>query len=94
VAAGAIAEKYLKTVYGVEIVAFVASVGKIHIPGILGPQLPASHGEEEGDDETDDVISPEFTKLLSSITRAEVDRHSTRCPHEETAARMTEVCGI
>lgn len=36
VAAGAIAEKYLKIAYGIEIVAFVASVGKIHIPSSTG----------------------------------------------------------
>jgi chorismate synthase len=34
VAAGAIAEKYLKLAYGVEIVAFVSSVGAVHLPGL------------------------------------------------------------
>ncbi|CBQ70809.1 probable ARO2-chorismate synthase [Sporisorium reilianum SRZ2] len=39
VAAGALAEKYLKEAYGVEIVAFVSSVGKVHIPRYPGEQL-------------------------------------------------------
>ncbi|KAJ2502337.1 bifunctional chorismate synthase/riboflavin reductase [NAD(P)H] aro2 [Coemansia sp. RSA 1972] len=38
VAAGAIAEKYLKEVYGVEIVAFVSSVGTIDMPGQMGQE--------------------------------------------------------
>lgn len=33
VAAGSIAEKYLKLVYGTEIISFVSSVGPIHLPG-------------------------------------------------------------
>jgi len=28
--------------------------------------------------------------LLATITRAEVDKHPTRCPHSETAERMTK----
>nr|CDI52294.1 probable ARO2-chorismate synthase [Melanopsichium pennsylvanicum 4] len=39
VAAGALAEKYLKEAYGVEIVAFVSSVGKVHIPRFPGEEL-------------------------------------------------------
>lgn len=39
VAAGALAEKYLKEAFGVEIVAFVSSVGKVHIPRFPGEQL-------------------------------------------------------
>ncbi|PWZ03411.1 putative ARO2-chorismate synthase [Testicularia cyperi] len=39
VAAGALAEKYLKEAYGVEIVAFVSSVGKVHIPRYPGEEL-------------------------------------------------------
>ncbi|KAF8475062.1 5-enolpyruvylshikimate-3-phosphate phospholyase [Kalaharituber pfeilii] len=37
VAAGAVAEKYLRTVHGVEIVAFVTSVGGVHLPCARGP---------------------------------------------------------
>ncbi|UZJ51129.1 hypothetical protein CBS101457_000449 [Exobasidium rhododendri] len=39
VAAGAVAEKYLKEAFGVEIVAFVSSVGKVHIPRFPGEKL-------------------------------------------------------
>ncbi|KAJ1019410.1 hypothetical protein NDA16_004527 [Ustilago loliicola] len=58
VAAGALAEKYLKEAYGIEIVAFVSSVGKVHIPRYPGEELaqnvetvpaaPAAEGEGEG----------------------------------------------
>lgn len=76
VAAGAIAERYLKLAYGVEIVAFVSSVGKVHMP----------------DSETDnDLLSEDYLKLLSTITREKVDENSVRCPHQETADLMEEV---
>lgn len=91
VAAGAIAEKYLKTVYGIEIVAFVSSVGKVHLPvSVAPPSLVPTDGDEENGD-VQDVLSPEFTTLLSTITRQEVDQNPTRCPHAETAERMTKV---
>ena len=88
VAAGAIAELYLKQVYGVEIVAFVSSVGKINIPASVGGRAP-SH--EEDNDEIEEALTPEFRQLLSSVTREMVDAHPTRCPHPETAERMTKV---
>lgn len=85
VAAGAIAEKYLTLAYGVEIVAFVSSVGKIRIPSTV--QSPS--GDEE-DDEAQDALTSEFRELLTKITREEVDKHPTRCPHPETAEKMTK----
>ncbi|KAH7911812.1 chorismate synthase [Hygrophoropsis aurantiaca] len=84
VAAGAIAERYLKLAYGIEIVAFVSSVGKIHLPSTV--PTPAN----EDDDTAQDALTPEFRALLGSITRAEVDAQPTRCPHAETAERMTQ----
>ncbi|SPO35526.1 probable ARO2 - chorismate synthase [Pseudozyma flocculosa] len=42
VAAGAVAEKYLREAYGIEIVAFVSSVGKVHVPRYPGEQLAPS----------------------------------------------------
>jgi chorismate synthase len=91
VAAGAIAEKYLKLAYGVEIVAFVSSVGKLHLPASLAPpSLPPANPDEE-DDTAHDALTPEFVQLLATITRDEVDKHPTRCPHLETAERMTKV---
>ncbi|KAF9535796.1 chorismate synthase [Crepidotus variabilis] len=86
VAAGAIAEKYLKLAYGVEIVAFVSSVGKIHLPSSVAP---LDSTDEENDAATD-ALSPEFLKLLATISREEVDKQPTRCPHPETAEKMTQ----
>jgi chorismate synthase len=91
VAAGAIAEHYLKKVYGVEIVAFVSSVGKIHLPDSLAPPSLTSLKEGEEEDEVEDALSPEFRKLLATITREEVDKYTTRCPHQETSDKMTSV---
>ncbi|ORY29563.1 chorismate synthase [Naematelia encephala] len=76
VAAGAIAEKYLKEAYGVEIVAFVASVGRVLLPFA-----------KEGDDE---VLGKEYLDLLTGVTRSQVDKEITRCPHRETSAKMEE----
>ncbi|KDQ14451.1 hypothetical protein BOTBODRAFT_110128 [Botryobasidium botryosum FD-172 SS1] len=87
VAAGAIAEKYLKEAHGVEIVAFVSSVGKIHIP--TTPPTPPSNGDEDEDAATD-VFTPEYLHLLKTITREIVDKDLTRCPHAETAEKMTQ----
>ncbi|KAJ7293920.1 chorismate synthase [Mycena rebaudengoi] len=84
VAAGAIAERYLKIAYGIEVVAFVSSVGKIHLPST--EILPTTTGED--DDDASDALSEEFRQLLASISREEVDKHPTRCPHPETAERM------
>ncbi|KAG5353849.1 Chorismate synthase [Termitomyces sp. T112] len=86
VAAGAIAEKYLKLAYGIEIVAFVSSVGKIHLPSNV---VLTSSGNED-DDEGQDALSEEFLHLLKTITREEVDKYPTRCPHPETSERMTQ----
>lgn len=76
VAAGAVAEKYLKLAYGVEIVAFVSSVGKIHL-------ATSSTDDEEIDDE--------YINLLKTVTREDVDRTLIRCPHAATAQLMEDV---
>lgn len=76
VAAGTIAERYLKMAYGVEIVAFVSSVGKIHIPDSAGD---------------DDLLSEEYLQLMHGLTREKVDENTVRCPHQETAELMEEV---
>lgn len=90
VAAGAIAEKYLKQVFGIEIVAFVTSVGKIHLPSNVAPPSLMAADEDEDNDDVADALTPEFRQLLATITREEVDKHPTRCPHPETAERMTK----
>ncbi|KAF8973792.1 chorismate synthase [Flammula alnicola] len=90
VAAGAIAEKYLKLAYGIEIVAFVSSVGKIHLPSTLAPPSLTPQNPDEEDDAARDALSNDFIHLLSTITREEVDKLPTRCPHPETSERMTK----
>lgn len=92
VAAGAIAEKYLRAAHGIEVIAFVSSVGKIHLPASVAPPslLPSSHNEDD-DDDAGDALSPAFVDLLKTINRETVDSHPTRCPHTETAERMTKV---
>ena len=73
VAAGAIAEKYLKEALGVDIVAYVSSVGNVSLPFA------------QNDDE---VIGKEYLELLSTVTREQVDKEITRCPHKETSEKM------
>lgn len=77
--------------HGIEIVAFVSSVGKIHLPSSVSPPSVAPVDGEEDNDDVEDALSPEFRKLLASITREEVDKYSTRCPHAETSERMIKV---
>ena len=77
-AAGAIAEKYLREAYGMEIVAFVGSVGRV--------ALPFTEGEEE-------VLGTEYMELLRGVMREDVDKEITRCPHKQTSAKMEEVRG-
>ncbi|KAK0478155.1 chorismate synthase [Armillaria novae-zelandiae] len=86
VAAGAIAEKYLKLAYGIEVVAFVSSVGKIHLPSTV--VSPSS--SDADDDDAQDAISEDFRQLLATVTREQVDSHPIRCPHPEIAERMTQ----
>lgn len=106
VAAGAVAEKYLKEAFGVEIVAFVSSVGKVHIPRFPGERLAPSKSIDQTtsqtsidntiqtngmtDEESEEPLSAEFRSLLSSITRSEVDKTDIRCPHPEAADRMRQ----
>jgi chorismate synthase len=61
VAAGAVAEKYLLERFGVEIVAWVSSVGEVAAIDV-------------------DILS---------VDRTTIDRSDVRCPHAESADRMT-----
>lgn len=92
VAAGAIAEKYLKQAHGIEIVAFVSSVGKIHLPSTVS--TVAATDADEDNDEIEDALTPEFRALLATVTREHVDKSPTRCPDAETSERMIKVCII
>ncbi|KAH9442227.1 hypothetical protein MJO28_015102 [Puccinia striiformis f. sp. tritici] len=90
VAAGAIAEKFLRIAYGVEIVAFVSGVGPVHLSSksFSPPTVNGSNGTHR--DEEEDYSGPEYLQFLSNITREEVDKSFVRCPHEPTASRMTQ----
>lgn len=79
VAAAAIAEKYLKVAYGVEIVAFTNSVGNEHLfPSTRTHPSPSTN--------------PEFLNLLEGITREQVDSFlPVRCPNGEAAKRMEDL---
>ncbi|KAK3320555.1 chorismate synthase [Cercophora scortea] len=78
VAAGAIAEKYLRLAYGVEIVAFTTSVGSQH----LFPPTPEHPSPS---------TNPAFLTLLQSIDRPTVDSHlPVRCPDAAAAKAMVD----
>jgi chorismate synthase len=78
VAAGAIAEKYLKLAHGVEITAFVSSVGNIHMfPATPEHPTPSTN--------------PAFLKLLETINRETVDSFiPVRCPDATASEKMAE----
>ncbi|KAJ1911661.1 bifunctional chorismate synthase/riboflavin reductase [NAD(P)H] aro2 [Mycoemilia scoparia] len=83
VAAGTIAEKYLKEAYGVEIVAFVSGVGKIEMESQIR-QREAEDTTSSGD------INGKFYQLIDKITREDVDSDPVRCPDSETAVKMKD----
>lgn len=78
VAASAIAEKYLKLAHGIEIVAFVSSVGGLHMfpPSATHPS-PSTN--------------PAFLSLIETITRNKVDEFApVRCPDKLASEKMAE----
>ncbi|GKT56379.1 chorismate synthase [Colletotrichum tofieldiae] len=79
VAAGALAEKYLREAYGTEITAFTTSVGNCH----LFPPTP---------EHPTPSTNPGFLSLLNTIDRSTVDQFlPVRCPHEETNDKMIDL---
>ncbi|KAJ9143349.1 Chorismate synthase [Pleurostoma richardsiae] len=78
VAAGAVAEKYLRLAYGVEITAFVTSVGGVH----LFPPTPEHPSPS---------TNPAFLTLLQTVDRKTVDSFlPVRCPDEAASRRMED----
>ena len=79
VAAGAIAEKYLRLAHGIEIVAFVSSAGnEFFFPPT--PTHPTS------------ATNPEFLKMIETIDHETVDSFApVRCPNEEASKRMEKL---
>jgi chorismate synthase len=70
----------------------VSSVGKVHLPSSIQPLSRVADVSDEDNDEAEDALSSEFRTLLATVTREEVDKFPTRCPHPETSDRMTKVC--
>ncbi|KAG0144095.1 hypothetical protein CROQUDRAFT_65382 [Cronartium quercuum f. sp. fusiforme G11] len=89
VAAGAIAEKFLKLAYGIEIVAFVSSVGQVHFT-TKSLKAPVSNVTNEVHCVDENWCDPEYMQYLSNLTRADVDKSLVRCPHLPSSALMEE----
>ncbi|EEB08336.1 chorismate synthase [Schizosaccharomyces japonicus yFS275] len=81
VAAGAIAEKYLLEAYGVEIVAFVSSVGNI--------SMPLKHACADVED-PESPITAEVLEFLQNVTREQVDATTVRCPDPSVSQKMAD----
>ncbi|KAF2021484.1 chorismate synthase-like protein [Aaosphaeria arxii CBS 175.79] len=81
VAAGAIAEKYLREAFGVEIVAFTSSIGN----EFLFPPTP---------EHPTSATNPAFLQLIETIDRKTVDEFlPVRTPNEEVSKRMEKLVG-
>ncbi|KAJ3369933.1 hypothetical protein HDU91_006733 [Kappamyces sp. JEL0680] len=81
VAASAVAEKYLSITHGIEVVAFVSSVGAVAME---------PYGEyEDGNQEWLDKWK-KWWAYLKTVNRKQVDSNEVRCPDEKVAAKMRE----
>ena len=81
VAAGAVAEKYLKEAHGVEIVAFTNTVGPEEL-------FPATRTHPAPS------MNPAFLDLIEKVTREDVDGFlPVRCPNADVSKRMEELIG-
>ncbi|TAQ85920.1 hypothetical protein B7494_g5757 [Chlorociboria aeruginascens] len=79
VAAGAVAEKYLRLAHGIEITAFVSSVGNIHMYPPT-PEYPTAS------------TNPSFLSLIQTITRERVDEFvPVRCPDPKVSDAMANL---
>ncbi|KAJ3382960.1 hypothetical protein HDU84_003938 [Entophlyctis sp. JEL0112] len=88
VAASAIAEKYLKTAYGIEIVAFVCSVG--HVSMVPFDDMNGAFLEDPAKEKEWMDSWKSWWNVLHSVTRADVDANEVRCPDAKTAQAMRE----
>ncbi|KAI8806759.1 chorismate synthase [Cladochytrium replicatum] len=81
VAAAAVAEKYLRLTHGIEIVAFVNSIGNVSLDPTTNYTVPA------------DAVSwmrswQTWWSTLANVTRAQVDATEVRCPDPNVAQQM------
>lgn len=88
VAAGALAEQYMKLAHNIEIVAFVSSVGHITME-------PMEHYPDDstGDESDAKIIEwrakwKQWWDYLRTIDRAQVDSNEVRCPSPEHTDKM------
>ncbi|KAG5438089.1 hypothetical protein PCK2_000968 [Pneumocystis canis] len=88
VAAGAIAEKYLFQTYGIEIVAFVSSIGQIHMQWDSSERKPLEKQCGSSEDDDDSLVSPACLSFLSQVTRQQVDASIVRCPDTVASEKM------
>ena len=59
---------YLKQVFGVEIVAFVSSIGKISIPSTQPAKTLSGEAPSEDDDETEDALTPRVQRATEDCS--------------------------
>jgi chorismate synthase len=52
--------------------------------------MPMSSTNGTLEESDDSPITPQYLSLLQTITRAQIDSDPTRCPHPETAKKMTQ----
>jgi chorismate synthase len=83
VAASAVAELYMKLAHGIEIVAFVASVGNVDM---------SPHRVWKDDMDKSKFLDEYKTwwKLLKTVSREDVDQNEVRCPVPDMADKMRE----
>lgn len=82
VAASAVAEKYLTQCHGIQVVAFVSSVGAVSME-------PLDDYEEDKEKEWMTKWK-EWWKFLKNVTRQQVDSNEVRCPDAKTAEKMRQ----
>ncbi|KAI8896825.1 chorismate synthase [Globomyces pollinis-pini] len=82
VAASAVAEKYLKQCFNIEVVAFVSSVGNV----TMEPMSDYEEGHEDSWLEN----WKSWWNTLHNVTREQVDSNLVRCPDEAAAERMKQ----
>jgi hypothetical protein len=66
-------------------------VGKVRLPSSIVLHSTTLIDVDDDNDDVEDALSPEFRTLLATVTREEVDKYPTRCPHLETSERMVKV---
>ncbi|CEH19229.1 chorismate synthase [Ceraceosorus bombacis] len=80
VAAGAVAEKYLSEAFGVEIVAFVSSVGAVHIPRFPGEKLASESSASKATSSTDAAIGSHAGAVDNTLDLSGLDEEEIQEP--------------